>query len=200
MFAGHDTGSVALTWAIFLLGRHQEIQQKVIDEVDSVFGGDIERPATTEDLKKLTYLEQVIKESMRMYPPAIMITREAVEDCKVQGYKIPKGAQCLIFALIIHHNPRVWPEPEKFDPERFSKENSEGRNPFAYMPFSAGFRNCIGQRFAYQEQKVILSSFFRNFRVVSHDDPDTLPVNVMMVLHPTHRLDITVTKRTDVNR
>lgn len=195
MFAGHDTGSSATTWAIYLLGRHPAIQDRVVEELDSVFGDDRERPATTDDLKKLTYLEQVIKETMRMYPPAIMITREAVEDCTVQGYTIPKGCQCLIFALVIHHNPEVWPDPDKFDPDRFSKENSEGRNPFAYMPFSAGFRNCIGQRFAYQELKVVLSSFLRNYRVVAHDDPATLPVNVMMVLHPTNPLDMTITRR-----
>jgi len=195
MFAGHDTNSAALTWGIYLLGRYQDVQEKVLAEIDAVFCGDKERPVTMDDLRKLTYLEQVIKETLRKYPPAMMIGRSLNEDCEIEGHVIPKDTQCLIMLFLIHHNEEIWEDAERFNPDRFDKENSEDRHPFAFVPFSAGPRNCIGQRFALQEQKVVLAHFFRNYRVVSHEEESTLPISIGLIVHPKNIVKLTLIKR-----
>ena len=130
-----------------------------------------------------------------MYPPAIMIPRKAGEDVEIDGCIVPEGTQFLIFAYAIHHNPDVWENPSKFDPDRFTKDKCDARSPYAYLPFSAGPRNCIGQKYGYLELKVVLSHFFRNFRVVSHDAPEDIPLVMLFVLHPENPLNITVTPR-----
>ena len=195
MFAGHDTNSAALTWGIYLLGRYQEVQDKVIEEIDAVFGDDKDRPVTMDDLRKLTYLEQAIKETLRKYPPGAMLIRELVDDLEIDGHVIPKSTQVIVYILIIHHNPAIWENPESFDPDRFSKENCDKRHPYAFIPFSAGPRNCIGQRFALQEQKVILAYFFRNFRVISHEEEPNVPISFGAVVHPRNILKISFIKR-----
>ncbi|XP_072759233.1 cytochrome P450 4C1-like isoform X2 [Anoplolepis gracilipes] len=166
MFEGHDTTAVAITWALFLLGNNLEHQEKVHKELEEVFK-DSEKPASIKELSQLKYLDRVIKETLRLYPSVPMITRKLAEDVKMGDYMLPKDTTVSVAIALAHTNPEVWPDPEKFDPDRFLPENSKHRNPYAYIPFSAGPRNCIGQRFALLEEKTILTAILRKWRVKS---------------------------------
>jgi len=194
MFEGHDTTAAAMTWCLFLLGHHPEIQERVHKELDSVFEDD-GRTVTMDDCKNLTFLDQVIKESLRLYPSVPLFARVTSEECEVNGYKVPAGVQVLIAAYSIHRSPLIWDFPEEFNPDRFSKENSAGRHPYAYIPFSAGPRNCIGQKFASMEEKVLLSYVLRNYRVISHDDRESLAMDGDLILRPSKALHFTLQKR-----
>ncbi|GBM97371.1 Cytochrome P450 4V2 [Araneus ventricosus] len=176
MFEGHDTTAMALSWTLYLLGTHPEIQKVVHDEVDDIFQNDVEREVTREDLSNLKYLECVIKETLRLYPSVPIIGRECKESFQVEGHTVHRGSICIILPRELHQDPDSFPEPEKFDPERFFAENSAGRHPYAYIPFSAGPRNCIGQKFAVMEEKTVLANILRRFRVVSLDPRDRVVV------------------------
>uniref|UniRef100_H2YYR9 Uncharacterized protein n=1 Tax=Ciona savignyi TaxID=51511 RepID=H2YYR9_CIOSA len=190
MFEGHDTTAAAMTWAIYALGRHPEIQQKVHEELDSVFGA-----ITNAQLQKLSYLERVIKESLRMFPSVPMFARVLSEDCKLGGYSVPKGTQAIIFGYTIHHHPGIWEDEERFEPDRFLAENCVGRHPYAYIPFSAGPRNCIGQKFAMMEEKVVLCHLLRRYSVISHDKEEDLLINADLILRSSTPLNITLKPR-----
>ena len=194
MFEGHDTTAAAMTWATYLIGRHLDVQNRIHEELETIFGDDIERPVTMEDTKKMKYLECVIKESLRIFPSVPMIARVTTEDCFIDTHLIPKGTQVLIFTYLIHHSPLIWEDPEIFNPDRFTIENSTGRHPFAYIPFSAGPRNCIGQRFALLEEKVILSQLLRNFTITSHDRREDIKMVGDLILRPAKPLNVTLSK------
>ncbi|CAH3155033.1 unnamed protein product [Porites lobata] len=144
MFEGHDTTAAGITWALYLLGRHPDIQQRVYEEVDRFFA---RRPdiLTVEDLKEFRYMEYVLKESQRLLPSVPFYSRTTTEDCYLGDFFLPKGSAVTISPLALHKNPEVWPAPLDFDPDRFLPENIKGRHPFAFLPFSAGPRNCIGK-------------------------------------------------------
>ncbi|UYV77769.1 CYP4V2 [Cordylochernes scorpioides] len=181
---GHDSASLSASWVLYLLGLHPEIQKRVHSEMDDVFGEDFERLVETEDAKKLKYLECVMKESQRLYPVVPYIGRCLSEDLAIDKYIIPAGSTVAVFLYMIHHSPDVYPNPETFDPDRFLPENVNKRHPFAYLPFSAGPRNCVGQKFAQIEQKVILSNILRRFRVTSLIQRDKLDLVPELVLTP----------------
>ncbi|KAM4807534.1 cytochrome P450 4V2-like [Rhinophrynus dorsalis] len=183
MFEGHDTTAAALNWSLFLLGSHPEAQRRVHEELDEVFGKS-DRPVTMDDLKKLHYLEAVIKEALRIYPSVPFFGRTTTEDCTIRGFKIPKGVEIVIIPYALHRDPEFFPEPEEFRPERFFPENSSGRNPYAYVPFSAGLRNCIGQRFALMEEKVVLATILRNFQVHASQKREQLRLLGELILRP----------------
>lgn len=130
------------------MGNNLEVQEKIAEEMDSLFGGS-DRPATIKDLNEMKYLERVIKESMRMYPPVPFIGRITSEEVEIAGYQIPKNCFINIEIFKILRDPDHFPNPEKFDPDRFLPENSNSRHPYAYIPFSAGPRNCIGKQMRY---------------------------------------------------
>ncbi|XP_043461029.1 cytochrome P450 4C1-like [Leptopilina heterotoma] len=184
MFAGHDTTAAAINWAIFNLGNNPEVQEKVHQELDEYFGDDYDRPITIKDVAELKYLDRVIKETLRMHPSVPQISRRLTEDIKLDGYMVPKGVNLAIAIYHLHHNPNVWPNPEKFDPDRFLPENSRGRHPYAYVPFSAGPRNCIGQKFAVAEQKIVLTSILRKWRVKSARTPEEMKLISSFILRP----------------
>lgn len=194
MFEGHDTTAAAINWSLYLLGSYPEVQKKVDEELDEVFGKS-DRPVTTEDLKKLKYLECVIKETLRIFPSVPLFARQLNEDCEVAGYKIVKDAEAIIFTYGLHRDPRYFPDPEEFKPERFFPENSQGRHPYAYVPFSAGPRNCIGQRFAMMEEKTILSCILRQFWIESTQKREELGVAGDLILRPTNGIWIKLKKR-----
>ena len=200
MFEGHDTTAAAMTWATYLIGSHPDIQERIHEELDTVFGDDKNRPASMEDLRQLQYLEQVIKESLRLFPSVPIMARVTTEECQIDGYIIPKDTEVAVFVYGIHHSPEVWNDPETFDPERFTPENCAGRHPYAYIPFSAGPRNCIGQRFALLEEKVMLSSLLRNFEVKSHDRKEDLGMLGDLILRPAKPLTISLKKRTQAKK
>lgn len=161
--AGHETTSNALTWTIYLLSLHSEIQFKLQEELDRVLEG---RDACFEDLENLSYTEMVIKESMRLLPPAWTLNaRQANQDIQVDQYRFPKDKIVFISPYANHRNPKYFAEPEQFDPERFSAEREKSIPKHAYMPFGTGPRVCIGQSFAMMEAKLILASILNRFSV-----------------------------------
>uniref|UniRef100_A0A1B0ALV1 Cytochrome P450 n=1 Tax=Glossina palpalis gambiensis TaxID=67801 RepID=A0A1B0ALV1_9MUSC len=158
MFEGHDTTTSAISFALCLISRHPEVQQKLFDEIRSVFGDDKDRSVTIRDLGELKYLECVIKESMRLYPPVQMIGRYFNEDVEIRGKRIPANTNFTLGIFIILRDPNYFEDPDVFKPERFMAENIHKIYPYAYIPFSAGPRNCIGQKFALLEMKSTIRS------------------------------------------
>lgn len=132
-------------------------------ELDHIFDGDKERDINLEDLRQMKFLEQCIKESLRLYPPVPYIARYSEEPFYADKYLIPPKTTCLILIYMLHRDPEFFPNPEVFDPDRFD----DVRHPYAYVPFSAGPRNCIGQKFALLEEKAFLASILRKFRITS---------------------------------
>ncbi|XP_012613811.2 cytochrome P450 4F2-like [Microcebus murinus] len=182
MFAGHDTTASGLSWVLYNLARHPEHQERCRQEVRELLRGREPAEIEWDDLAQLPFLTMCIKESLRLHPPAPMISRRCTQDIVLpDGRVIPKGVICLINILGTHHNPAVWPDPEVYDPSRFDPENAKERSPLAFIPFSAGPRNCIGQTFAMTEMKVVLALTLLRFRVL----PDrTEPRRRMeMILH-----------------
>lgn len=194
MFEGHDTTAAALNWSLFLLGSHPEVQKKVQKELDDTFGQS-DRPVTMDDMKKLRYLEAVVKEALRLFPSVPFFARTVTEDCNIRGYAIPKGVNIIIVPFALHRDPEHFPEPEEFKPERFLPENASGRNPYAYIPFSAGLRNCIGQRFALMEEKVVLAAILRNFTVKANQNRDDIVLLGELILRPEDGIWIELEKR-----
>ncbi|CAG7838093.1 unnamed protein product [Allacma fusca] len=195
MFEGHDTTAAALTWTLHLLAKNPEQQVIVHEELDSVFGDDRERPVTPEDLTQLKFLECCIKEGLRLYPSVPFFMRSVLKDFKLDDKTtLPAGASVFISPWLTHRNPEIYPEPEKYLPSRFFPENSIGRHPYAYIPFSAGPRNCIGQKFALTEEKIVLSSVLRNFSVdvVSKDEVTPLPE---LIVRPHNGIELKFTPR-----
>jgi len=161
--AGHETTSNALSWTFYLLSNHPEIQQKLHEELDQVLKSDT--PAF-EDLENLTYTEMVIKESMRIFPPAWSLSaRQANEDTLIGDYLIPKDKTVFVAPYANHHNPRYFPSPEVFDPERFNEQNEKALPRYAYIPFGAGPRVCIGNSFAMMEAKLLLATIMKRFEI-----------------------------------
>ncbi|XP_077000434.1 cytochrome P450 4V2 isoform X2 [Tamandua tetradactyla] len=193
MFEGHDTTAAAINWSLYLLGSYPEVQKKVDSELDEVFGNS-DRPATLEDLKKLKYLDCVIKETLRIFPSVPFFGRKLNEDCEV-GFKVSKGTEALIVTYALHRDPKYFPDPEEFRPERFFPENMQGRHPYAYVPFSAGPRNCIGQKFAMMEEKAILSCLLRQFWVESNQKREELGLAGELILRPHNGIWIKLKSR-----
>ncbi|CAL1283597.1 unnamed protein product, partial [Larinioides sclopetarius] len=142
---GHETIATSASWALYLIGLHPDVQAKIHEEIDEVFGNDMKRPLTEIDMQSLQYLDCILKETARIYPAVPVIARQATEDSNICGYVIPKGATCVVFLYFLNRDEDVFPEPEKFDPDRFLSENSVNIPEYGYIPFSAGARNCIGE-------------------------------------------------------
>jgi cytochrome P450 len=162
--AGHETTASLLSWALYLLARHPQIQARVIAEVDARLSDEV---PSLEQLKGLQYTLQVIQEVLRLYPPAWTIARNAVADDQVMGYQVPAGAMVLISPYFAHRLEAFWPEPLRFDPERFSPQAVAARHPFAYFPFSLGPRICIGMQFSLHEARLVLAMLLRRFEMLS---------------------------------
>ncbi|XP_070169056.1 cytochrome P450 4C1-like isoform X1 [Polyergus mexicanus] len=194
MFEGHDTTAVAITWTLFLLGNNLEHQEKVHEELEEVFK-DSKTPASVKELSQLKYLERIIKETLRLFPSVPLITRKLAEDVKINDYTLPKDATVTLAIGLMQKNPKVWSDPTKFDPDRFLPENSKHRNPYAYIPFSAGPRNCIGQRFALLEEKTILTAILRKWRVKSVKTADTVSTEAALILRPCEDIYIYFTSK-----
>jgi cytochrome P450 len=162
--AGHETTALGLAWTFDLLSRHRQIEQMVLDEIASVTQGS---RITPEHIPLLSYTRQVFSEAMRLYPPAPIITRTALQDIKLGEVRIPAGTVMFIPIYALHRHSRIWPEPEAFDPDRFSPEASSQRHRFAYMPFGAGPRICIGSGFALMEAVAILAVILQKVSLAS---------------------------------
>ncbi|XP_064136966.1 cytochrome P450 4F3-like isoform X1 [Loxodonta africana] len=167
MFEGHDTAASSISWVLYNLAKHPEYQERCREEVQALLEDRKPDEIEWDDLAHLPFLTMCIKESLRMYPPVTIISRCCTQDIVFpDGRVIPKGVICLISIFGTHHNPSVWPNPEVYDPFRFNSENTQKRSPLAFIPFSAGPRNCIGQTFAMTEMKVVLALTLLRFRVL----------------------------------
>ena len=160
--AGHETTALTLTWLFTLLDGRDDVLQKMRAEVDTVLG---DRDPRFEDVPKLTYLRQVVDETLRLRGPVAMNARSAVADDELMGRRIRKGDVVMPFFHALHRHPAFWPEPDKFDPERFAPEASQGRDPWSYLPFSGGQRQCIGNTFSLVESVVLLAQLLRRFEL-----------------------------------
>ncbi|XP_073076317.1 cytochrome P450 4F2-like isoform X1 [Manis javanica] len=170
MFEGHDTTASGLSWILYNLAKHPEYQERCRQEVQELLRDREPKEMAWDDLAQLPFLTMCIKESLRLHPPVVAISRSCTQDLVLpDGRVIPKGVICLISIFGIHHNPSVWPDPEVYDPLRFEPENIKERSPLAYIPFSVGPRNCIGQTFAMAEMKVVLALTLLRFRVLPDD-------------------------------
>ncbi|XP_054023824.1 thromboxane-A synthase [Dryobates pubescens] len=162
LIAGYETTTSTLSFATYLLATNPECQEKVLQEVDE-FSAKHMVP-DYQNIQELPYLDMVIAETLRMYPPAFRFTREAAKDCVVLGQRIPAGAVVEVAVGHLHQNPEFWPEPEKFIPERFTEEARKEQHPFAYLPFGAGPRGCIGMKMGLLETKITLLRVLQKFQ------------------------------------
>ncbi len=161
VLAGHETTANALTWAWVLLAQHPEVEAKLHAELDAVLGGELPR---LEQVRQLTYTDQIVKETMRLYPPIPEFGRQAVEDLSIGGFPVPKGMIILIPVYALHHDPRWFPEPDAFKPERFAPD-APALPKLAYLPFSGGPRVCIGNSFAQMEAVLLLATLAQRYRL-----------------------------------
>ncbi|XP_064011537.1 thromboxane-A synthase isoform X1 [Pogoniulus pusillus] len=162
LIAGYETTTSTLSFATYLLATNPECQERVLQEVDD-FSAKHMVP-DYQNVQELPYLDMVIAETLRMYPPAFRFTREAAKDSLVLGQHIPAGAVIEVAVGHLHHNPEFWPEPEKFIPERFTEEARKEQHPFAYLPFGAGPRGCIGMKMGLLETKITLLRILQKFQ------------------------------------
>jgi cytochrome P450 len=185
--AGHETTANALSWTWYLLSRSPEVEAKLHDEIDHVLG---DRLPTVADIPSLTYAEQVITESMRLYPPAWIIGRRALGAYSVGTYTVPRDALVLTSPFIVHRDPRFYHEPERFRPERWTPEMKASLPPFAYLPFGGGARRCIGESFAWMEMILVLATIARRWRLRLVPDHPVIPRPVV-TLRLKHGLKMT---------
>lgn len=191
VLAGHETTSNALGWTFMLLSEHPVVRRKLQAELDQQW--DDERDPV-EQVQELTYLEMVLDESMRLYPPAWTIEREPIEDDEIRGYHIPKGCVLVTSPYLVHQNPDVWDNPQGFDPERFAPDKRDEYHRYAHFPFGGGPRKCVGADFAIMEAKLILAEVLRRFdlNLAGYAEVE-LEANV--TLHPLDGLPMKVEKR-----
>ncbi|XP_067928638.1 cytochrome P450 4V2-like [Watersipora subatra] len=194
MFEGHDTVSAATAHTVHLLGANLDAQRRCQKELDEIM--DSPRDFTMDDLAKMTYLDWCIKESLRLFPSVPWFGRALAEDTDFGGYTVPKGTTAAVFTISLHRDPAIFPDPETFDPTRFSPDKCANRHPYAYVPFSAGPRNCIGQKFAMMELKVIMATILLNFNLVSTQKRDEVKPNPGLVLQPSAGIWVKLSSRT----
>ncbi|MFN4293232.1 MAG: cytochrome P450 [Thermoflexales bacterium] len=159
-FAGHETTARTLTFAWYALAKQPEVARRLRDEIDGALG---DREPTVEDLKRMPYTLQVIKETMRLYPAAPLYARDATQDDVIDGKRITAGSTVILAPFLTHRHPRFWDEPERFDPERWTPEREASQHPYAYHPFAAGQRICLGNHFSLFESHVLLAMLARQF-------------------------------------
>ncbi|KAJ3629673.1 hypothetical protein MTP99_014051 [Tenebrio molitor] len=165
MFEGHDTTTSAIVFTLLALADNPEVQKKVYEEILSSTG-EKNSYLTMQILQDAKYLEMVIKEAQRMYPTVPIVERQLETHYSIGGYDFPQGTILTIFIYAIHHNEKYYPKPEIFDPERFSLENQSQRHNYAFIPFSAGPRNCVGQKFAMLEMKATIIKIVKKFKIL----------------------------------
>lgn len=189
LLAGHDTTALTLTYAWYLLSEHPAVEREFHEELDRVLG---DRDPTAEDAAALEYTERIVKEVVRLYPPAYVVYRQARADDSVAGFHLPAGAIVAMPQWVVHRDPRWWDDPEAFRPERWSEESN--RPNYAYYPFGGGPRRCIGEAFAMREAKLVLATLGRRFslRYLGDGEPELIP---MVTLHPEPPVEFEVRAR-----
>jgi cytochrome P450 len=191
LLAGQETTSLALTWIWYLLSKNPTSQARLEQEIDAALGG---RALEYADLANLPYARMVIDESLRLYPPAWGFSRQALSDDELGGFHLPRGWLAFVVPYVLHRLPALWPEPETFDPDRFSAERSADRPKFAYIPFGAGPRMCIGNHFALIEAHVIVATLAQRYRL--HLAPQQkVEVWPLITLRPRYGMHMIIERR-----
>lgn len=191
LMAGHETTANALSWTWVLLARHSEVEAKLHAELDEVLGG---RAPTMQDLPRLRYTEQVIKESMRVSPPVWGVGREALEDCEIGGYAVPKGMQVSITQWLVHRDERFFEDAKAFKPERWTQGFEKSLSKFTYFPFGGGPRLCIGNNFAMMEAVLLLATLAQKYRLeLTH--PEEVVPQPTITLRPKNGVKVRVRAR-----
>ena len=193
LIAGHDTSTALLAWALYLLGEHPDALEQASAEARAVL---TDQPPTPEQLKELTFLDTVIKETLRLYPPIHVGNRRAADDIAVEGFPVPKDNRVMYSIYLSHRDPAHWDDPDDFCPARFDRSQTKSSPPaFAYLPFGGGPRNCIGATFAQVEAKAVLGKILRDF------DLELLPGRVYehmgATLEPRPGVKMRVRRRSD---
>ena len=181
LLAGHETTALTLSWTWYLLAQHPEVEQKLFAELDQVLAG---RAATVDDWPRLKFTEMIALESMRLYPPAYVIGREALVDCAIGGYAVPRGMTLMMPQWVVQRDSRFFDEPERFRPERWGEEKMKSLPKFAYFPFGGGPRVCIGQQFAMMEMVLILATIAQKFHFRMQPGASVTPLPTF-TLRPT---------------
>ncbi|KFQ74500.1 Cytochrome P450 3A29, partial [Phaethon lepturus] len=183
VFAGYETTSSTLSYLSYNLATHPDVQQRLQDEIDANLTNKATPTYTT--IMQMDYLDMVVNESLRLFPPAGRIERVCKKTVELNGVTIPKGMVVIIPTYVLHHDPAYWPEPEEFRPERFSKDSRESVDPYTFLPFGAGPRNCIGMRFALLVTKVALVVLLQNFSFrTCKDTPIPLVMDTKSFMQP----------------
>lgn len=181
MFEGHDTTTSGICFALYCISRHPKVQQKLFEEIHRVIGDDMSKPITYRDLQELKYMECAIKEALRLYPSVPVIGRHLLEDLEIDGKIFPAGADVVIPMYLLMRNPEIYPNPEGYIPERYAVDKTtEKGNSYAYIPFSAGPRNCIGQKFAMLEMKSTISKILRYFELLPMGPEPDVVINIVL--------------------
>ena len=189
--AGHETTANALAWTWYLLSRHPEIEARLHNELESTLCSHL--PAA-EDYARLRYTEMVFLESMRLYPPAWIIGRRALNEYRLGRYTVPAGSILLMSQYVMHHDERYFPDPSRFDPERWIPERRTSRPPFAYFPFGGGPRRCIGEGFAMMEGVMVLATLARHWKM-RHDTGHRVALQPLITLRPRYGMRMILTRR-----
>ncbi|HEX8619598.1 MAG TPA: cytochrome P450 [Thermoanaerobaculia bacterium] len=187
--AGHETTANALAWTWYALARNPEIERELHRELDEVLGGRVPTPA---DYPRLPYTEMVLAESMRLFPPAWGLGRYATDDVKIGEWEVPRDALVILSQWVTHRDPRFWPDPERFDPLRFTPEAKAARPKTAYFPFGGGPRICIGEGFAWMEGVLLLATIAQQWRF--EKGPDVEPV-ALITLRPKQKMMMRAVRR-----
>ena len=176
--AGHDTTATTLTYALYLVSRHPEVERRFHAELDDVLG---DRDATLDDLPRLALTDRIIRETLRLYPPVWGFARRVFEPIELDGHRIPPGAQVMVSALITQRDPRWFDDPLEFRPDRWTSELRSALPRFAYFPFGGGQHQCIGQGFAWMEAKIALATLCRRWRATTRAKAEILPRTTLKV-------------------
>ncbi|KAI1896150.1 hypothetical protein AGOR_G00091840 [Albula goreensis] len=199
IFAGYETSSSTLTFLAYNLATNPEVMKKLQEEIDQVFPN--KAPVKYEPLMQMEYLDMVLNESLRIFPIAVRLERVCKKTIEINGVTIPKGVVVSIPIYPLHHDPDLWPEPELFKPERFSKENKESMDPYIYLPFGAGPRNCIGMRFALVLMKLAVVQILQNFSFATCDETEIpLQLDIQGLIAPKNPIKLNLIPRCTTNR
>lgn len=189
--AGHETSALALTWTFYLLAEHPEINNRLYESLKSSLGDEV---PSFERLSELSYAQQILEESMRLYPPAWILGRRSIAEDEFEDVKIPAHTDVLFVTYSMHRSPKYWEEPNAFRPERFTSENKKGHTDSAYVPFGLGPRLCIGKGFAMMEMEFVLAMISSRFRFELVED-DEMELEPLVTLKPKNGVKVRVVKR-----
>ncbi|XP_055317506.1 cytochrome P450 4c21-like [Sitodiplosis mosellana] len=198
IFGGHDTSAFATAVAILMLAIHSKVTQRVMDELNEVLGDQpVDADLTMEQVNQLVYLEQVIKETLRLHPVAPILLRHCTEDTKLANCVVPAGTEAVISTMTVHRRKDIWGnDADEFNPDHFSREAMSKRSPYAFMAFSNGTRYCMGQKFAFISIKIILAKLFRKYRISTRLEMDDIKFRLEITCKPINGIMVEIEERT----